>query len=63
MNVHTLVASRALNLYASIAPGLGLDQDQARQIEAAIREFPEAVLGGADFPDFLCIYSAAHTLA
>ena len=53
MNVHTLVASRALKYYAGVAPGLGLTSTQAQHLEAAIREFPEAVLGGADFPDFL----------
>ena len=53
MNVHTLVGERASRYYAAVTPGVGVNPKDAEVINDAIRSNGDAVLGGADFPDFL----------
>lgn len=55
MNVHALTGVRALQYFAGVAaggPGNTTAAD-ATAFNAAVRDFPEAVLAGADFPDFM----------
>jgi len=57
MNVHALTGVRALRYFAGVVPGGPGNTTAAAAVafNAAIQAFPEAVLAGADFPDFMCV--------
>lgn len=53
MNVHSIVGQRAHAYYAGIVPTTGVTAERAKAFDDAVQENLAAVLGGADFPDFL----------
>ena len=53
MNVHSVVAQRALDYFGGVPAGAS--RPRGAVFEEAIRAHPEAVTGGADFPDFVSV--------
>jgi hypothetical protein len=64
MNTHSVVGHRAVAYFSGVVNGTaGIPPSHAAAYDAAIREFPEAVLAGSDMPDFLYAcgsYADAH---
>ena len=51
MNIHSIVGQRAADFFGGVAPGVS--RPHAAYLDSVLRQYPEALSGGADFPDFL----------